>query len=72
MSTQSLLQSLKENVLSQARVKATTADLFRRTRCKNNVSDGTGAETGGVPDSSIRGKGRWRSPGRVRERDTDQ
>ena len=63
MSTQALLQSLKENILSQASVKATYGEPISAHGktvvpvAKIMYGYGAGAGTGGVGDSSARGEG---------------
>jgi uncharacterized spore protein YtfJ len=63
MSTQSLLQSLKENILSQASVKAIYGEPISAHGktvipvAKIMYGYGAGAGTGGVGDSSARGEG---------------
>jgi uncharacterized spore protein YtfJ len=63
MSTQSLLQSLKESVLSQASVKAIYGEPISAHGktvipvAKLIYGYGAGAGTGGVGDSSARGEG---------------
>jgi uncharacterized spore protein YtfJ len=63
MSTQSLLQSLKESILSQASVKAIYGEPISAHGktvipvAKIMYGYGAGAGTGGVGDSSARGEG---------------
>jgi uncharacterized spore protein YtfJ len=63
MSTLSLLQSLKENILSQASVKAVYGEPIAAHGktvipvAKIMYAYGAGAGTGGVGDSSARGEG---------------
>ncbi len=63
MSTQTLLQSLKESILSQANVKAIYGEAISAQGktvipvAKIMYGYGAGAGTGGVGDSSARGEG---------------
>lgn len=63
MTTQSLLQSLKENILSQASVKAIYGEPIAAHGktvvpvAKIMYGYGAGAGTGGVGDTSARGEG---------------
>jgi uncharacterized spore protein YtfJ len=80
MSTLSVLQSLKESILSQASVKAIYGEpIAAQGKTVIPVASimsgyGAGSATGGVGDSSARGEGgwRWRGAGYSRGRHRDQ